>query len=198
MWTIDTVKDTLPPVPIRLGTQDYTGRIAGRRLPYAMVYVGETGYPFSWHTITRALNTGRALSVPAAALSGAGRAWLPPSLSSRRRSRWMISSPPSRGASSSRRRQHLAGLQAFNAGIARMRALEQRVGGAGRYEYEFRLQREPEAQQSVVWLERFATLARTNGVDRRGRLHRPGRASRPGTLVARRPGVAAALIEEKA
>jgi hypothetical protein len=60
---------------------------------------------------------------------------------------------------------HLAALRAFNAGIARMRALEQRVGGAGRYEYEFRLQREPEAEQSQAWLDRFAALARTNGVD---------------------------------
>jgi hypothetical protein len=60
---------------------------------------------------------------------------------------------------------HLARLRAFQAGIARMRALEQRVGSAGRYEYEFRLQREPEAQQSVAWLDRFAALARTNGVD---------------------------------
>ena len=60
---------------------------------------------------------------------------------------------------------HLARLQAFNAGIARMRTLEQRVGGAGRYEYEFRCQRELEAAQSQVWLERFAALARTNGID---------------------------------
>jgi hypothetical protein len=60
---------------------------------------------------------------------------------------------------------HLAGLQEFNAGIARMRTLEQRVGTPGRYEYEFRLQREPEAHQSVAWLERFAALARPNGVD---------------------------------
>jgi hypothetical protein len=60
---------------------------------------------------------------------------------------------------------HLTALRAFNAGITRMRALEQRVGGAGRYEAEFRLQREPAAAQSQAWLERFATLARTNGVD---------------------------------
>jgi len=60
---------------------------------------------------------------------------------------------------------HLAALRAFNAGIARMRALEQRVGSAGRYEYAFRLQREPEAQQSQARLDRFATLARPNGVD---------------------------------
>ena len=64
MWTINTVKATLPPVRIRIGTQHHTGTLAGRCLPYAMVYVGETGYPFSWHTITRALNTGRALYVP--------------------------------------------------------------------------------------------------------------------------------------
>jgi hypothetical protein len=64
-----------------------------------------------------------------------------------------------------RARQHLAGLQAFNAGIARMRALEQRVGSPGRYEWEFRLQREAEAQQSVAWLEQFATLAREHGID---------------------------------
>jgi hypothetical protein len=70
MWTITTVKDTLPPVRIRLGTQDYTGKITGRLLPHAMVYVGETGYPFSWHTITRALNTGRALSVSAVPCRG--------------------------------------------------------------------------------------------------------------------------------
>jgi hypothetical protein len=70
MWTLDTVKDLLPPVRIRLGTQAHTGQITGRRLPYAMVYVGETGYPFSWHTVTRALNTGRALLVPAASCRG--------------------------------------------------------------------------------------------------------------------------------
>jgi hypothetical protein len=60
---------------------------------------------------------------------------------------------------------HLACLREFNASIARWRALEQRVGGAGRYEYEYRLQREPEAQQSVAWLDRFAALARNNHVD---------------------------------
>jgi hypothetical protein len=60
---------------------------------------------------------------------------------------------------------HLVGLRAFNAGIARMRALEQRVGGTGRYECEYRLQREPAAQQSCAWLDRFAVLARTNGID---------------------------------
>jgi hypothetical protein len=60
---------------------------------------------------------------------------------------------------------HLACLREFNAGIARMRALEQRVGGAGRYEFEYRLQREPAAQQSCAWLDRFAALARTNGID---------------------------------
>jgi hypothetical protein len=60
---------------------------------------------------------------------------------------------------------HLTGLRAFNAGIARMRTLEQRVGSAGRYEYEFRLQREPAAEQSQAWLARFVALARTNGVD---------------------------------
>jgi hypothetical protein len=62
-------------------------------------------------------------------------------------------------------RQHLAGLRAFNAGIARMRALEQRVGSPGRYEYEYRLQREPAAAQSVAWLDYFAALAHTKGVD---------------------------------
>jgi hypothetical protein len=62
-------------------------------------------------------------------------------------------------------RAHLACLREFNAGLARWRALEQRVGGAGRYEYEYRLQREPEAQQSVAWLDHFAALARNNHVD---------------------------------
>jgi hypothetical protein len=62
-------------------------------------------------------------------------------------------------------KDHLARLRAFNAGITRMRALEQRVGAPGRYEWEFRLQREPQAQESVAWLERFTALARTNGVD---------------------------------
>ena len=60
---------------------------------------------------------------------------------------------------------HLAALRAFNAGIARMRTLEQRVGSPGRYESEFRHQREPAAAQSQAWLERFAALARTNGID---------------------------------
>jgi hypothetical protein len=62
-------------------------------------------------------------------------------------------------------RQHLACLKAFNAGIARMRSLEQRVGSPGRYEYEYRLQREPDAQQSVAWLDRFAAQARKHGID---------------------------------
>lgn len=62
-------------------------------------------------------------------------------------------------------RQPLARLQAFNVGIARMRALEQRLGSPGRYEYEFRLQREPEAQQSVAWLGRFGAQAREHGID---------------------------------
>ena len=62
-------------------------------------------------------------------------------------------------------KNHLAHLRAFNAGITRMRALEQRVGSPGRYEWEFRLQREPQAQDSVAWLDRFTALARTNGVD---------------------------------
>jgi hypothetical protein len=64
-----------------------------------------------------------------------------------------------------RARQHLACLEAFNASIARMRALEQRVGSPGRYEFEFRCQREPNAQQSVAWLDQFATLAREHGID---------------------------------
>jgi hypothetical protein len=62
-------------------------------------------------------------------------------------------------------KRHLASLHAFNVGIARWRALEQRVGSPGRYEYEYRLQQEPDAQQSVAWLERFATLAREHDVD---------------------------------
>jgi hypothetical protein len=61
--------------------------------------------------------------------------------------------------------QHLACLHAFNMGVARMRALEQRVSSAGRYEFEFRLQREPAAERSQAWLGRFVALARTNGVD---------------------------------
>jgi hypothetical protein len=60
---------------------------------------------------------------------------------------------------------HLACLRAFNAGIARMRALEQRIGSAGRYEADFRHAREAAAEQSQAWLTRFAALARPNGVD---------------------------------
>jgi hypothetical protein len=62
-------------------------------------------------------------------------------------------------------KEHLVGLQAFNAGIARMRTLEQRVGSPGRYEYEYRLQREPDVQQRVAWLDDFAAQAREHGVD---------------------------------
>jgi hypothetical protein len=60
---------------------------------------------------------------------------------------------------------HLACLQEFNAGIARWRAMEQRIGGAGRYEFEFRCARETDVQQSQQWLDTFTVLARTNGVD---------------------------------
>jgi hypothetical protein len=62
-------------------------------------------------------------------------------------------------------KHHLACLHTFNAGIARWRTMEHRVGGAGRYEYEFRCSREADAQQSQQWLDTFATLARTHGVD---------------------------------
>lgn len=62
-------------------------------------------------------------------------------------------------------RAHLACLHEFNAAIARWRAIEQRIGGAGRYEYEYRLARETEVQQSQQWLDTFATLAQKNGID---------------------------------
>jgi hypothetical protein len=62
-------------------------------------------------------------------------------------------------------KRHLARLHAFNAGIARWREMEQRVSAPGRYEYEFRCQRELEVQQSVAWLDRFAVLAREHDVD---------------------------------
>ena len=60
---------------------------------------------------------------------------------------------------------HLACLRDFNDGVLCMRSLEQRIGSSGRYEWEFRLQREPQAQESVAWLDRFTALARTNNVD---------------------------------
>jgi hypothetical protein len=60
---------------------------------------------------------------------------------------------------------HLACLHEFNAAIVRWRAIEQRLGGAGRYEFEYRLARETEVQQSQQWLDTFATLAQKNGID---------------------------------
>ena len=87
-------------------------------------------------------------------------------------------------------KQHLAGLQAFNAGIARMRALEQRVGSPGRYEYEYRLQREPDAQQSVAWLDRFAALAREHSIDPEAVFTALGGRPHAGAVVASGPGLA--------
>jgi hypothetical protein len=62
-------------------------------------------------------------------------------------------------------KHHLASLREFNAGVARWRDLEQRLGAPGRYEYEFRLARERGAQQSGAWLDHFADLARRHGID---------------------------------
>jgi hypothetical protein len=62
-------------------------------------------------------------------------------------------------------KHHLACLREFNAGVARWRALEQRLGTPGRYECDFRLAREQGAQQSGAWLDHFADLARQNGID---------------------------------
>ena len=62
-------------------------------------------------------------------------------------------------------KHHLACLREFNAGVSRWRALEQRLGTPGRYEYEFRLARERGVQQSGAWLDHFADLARHNGID---------------------------------
>jgi hypothetical protein len=62
-------------------------------------------------------------------------------------------------------RTRLAEIAAFNGEIERWRALEARLGQIGRYEFEYRMACEPQVQQALAWLARFAETARRNGIE---------------------------------
>ncbi len=62
-------------------------------------------------------------------------------------------------------RRHLEVIHGFNTEVRRARDLERMVGSPGRYEWEFRLAREPQAQASTAWLAQCATQAATRGID---------------------------------
>lgn len=67
-WTIETVKDLLPDVNVRLSStgQVIPGQVTGRKERFAVVYIdlpinGELAIPYAWKTIVRSLNTGTPL-----------------------------------------------------------------------------------------------------------------------------------------
>lgn len=64
VYTLDTVKDLLPDVKVKVSkTKIETGKVRGRRNPFAAVYVGYDCYEFAWQTIVNALNNDRPLLI---------------------------------------------------------------------------------------------------------------------------------------
>lgn len=63
-WTVESVKDRLPDVPVRLDRDGpaYTGLVRGRKLDYAKIHAHIDGHwheaQFAWETIVNILNTG--------------------------------------------------------------------------------------------------------------------------------------------
>ena len=58
-WTVETVKELLPDVPIIFRGELHRAAVRGRRLPFAAVHIDSLGVSmeFAWETIARALNS---------------------------------------------------------------------------------------------------------------------------------------------
>ena len=73
VWDENKVKDLLPNVWVKIGRKEFYGKVMGRQMPMAEVYLSvpieDTGvkiqiaYPWSWAAIVRSLNEGRALEI---------------------------------------------------------------------------------------------------------------------------------------
>lgn len=65
MWTIERVKEELPKVQVKMNAKlIVTGKVAGRRLNFASVYVGDVFVgEYAWQTIANALNNNKPLLV---------------------------------------------------------------------------------------------------------------------------------------
>ena len=65
-WTVERVKEELPTVTVEVGGLTLTGRVVGRNMPYAQVWmqlpVGNTKINHTaecaWETVAHALNSG--------------------------------------------------------------------------------------------------------------------------------------------
>jgi hypothetical protein len=65
MWTIEAIKNQLPPVKVLLNGRVFDGKITGRKNNFPMIYVFGTpiGWEFSWEAIQNSLNSGTPLRV---------------------------------------------------------------------------------------------------------------------------------------
>lgn len=65
MWTIERVKEELPKVQVKMNAKlVVTGRVTGRKLDFAGVYVGDVFMgEYAWQTIVNALNNNKPLLV---------------------------------------------------------------------------------------------------------------------------------------
>lgn len=65
-WTVEKVKQDLPPVTVKLESgKIVAGTVSGRRNKYPTVHTkcNQTGWEFGWGTVVRALNNNRPLKV---------------------------------------------------------------------------------------------------------------------------------------
>lgn len=63
MLTIKEIKEQLPDVKIRVNGKVETGKVRGRALQYAVVFVGDNSWEYSWEAMQRAVNKNRILEV---------------------------------------------------------------------------------------------------------------------------------------
>lgn len=65
VYTINSVKETLPKVQIKVNGEIITANISGRRNRFATVWTKSNmdGWEFAWQTIVNSLNNGTPLNV---------------------------------------------------------------------------------------------------------------------------------------
>ena len=59
--TVDEVRETLPQIPVRIGSIIKWGMLCGRNREYAIIYVPDikSSFEVSWKTATHCINTER-------------------------------------------------------------------------------------------------------------------------------------------
>lgn len=63
--TIESVKETLPKVQVKVDGKIITANVSGRRNRFATVWTKQNmdGWEFAWQTIVNSLNSGKPLNV---------------------------------------------------------------------------------------------------------------------------------------